>query len=62
MELYTCISCGNEKESESTCSCPICGYKMLKMPYERKRAVASEIEHFSFLPGRDIGFERGFDL
>lgn len=46
MGLYTCISCGNEKESESTCSCPICGYKMLKMPYERKRAVASEIEHF----------------
>ena len=46
MAEYKCISCGEVKESESSCSCPMCGYKMFEMPYERKNVLASEIDNF----------------
>lgn len=46
MPEYKCISCGEIKESESPCSCPMCGYKMFEMPYERKNVLASEIDNF----------------
>ena len=46
MAEYKCISCGEIKESESPCSCPMCGYKMFEMPYERKNILASEIDNF----------------
>lgn len=46
MTEYKCISCGEIKESESSCSCPMCGYKMFEMPYERKNVLASEIDNF----------------
>lgn len=46
MTEYKCISCGEIKESESPCSCPMCGYKMFEMPYERKNVLASEIDNF----------------
>ena len=46
MAEYKCISCGEIKESESPCSCPMCGYKMFEMPYERKNVLASEIDNF----------------
>lgn len=46
MAEYKCISCGEIKESESLCSCPMCGYKMFEMPYERKNVLASEIDNF----------------
>ena len=46
MAEYQCISCGEIKESESPCSCPMCGYKMFEMPYERKNVLASEIDNF----------------
>ena len=46
MDEYKCISCGEIKESESPCSCPMCGYKMFEMPYERKNVLASEIDNF----------------
>ena len=46
MAEYKCISCGEIKESESPCSCPMCGYKMFEMPYERKNVLASEINNF----------------
>ena len=32
------------KESESRCSCPMCGYRMFEMPYDRKTTMLSEIE------------------
>ena len=34
------------KESESRCSCPMCGYRMFEMPYDRKATMLSEIESF----------------
>lgn len=46
MAEYKCISCGKIKESENPCSCPMCGYKMFEMPYERKNVLASEIDNF----------------
>lgn len=46
MEKYKCISCGEMKESEGPCSCPMCGYKMFKMPYDRKTILAKEIKGF----------------
>ena len=46
MAEYKCISCGEIKESESPCSCPMCGYKMFEVPYERKNVLASEIDNF----------------
>ena len=46
MAEYKCISCGEIKESESPCRCPMCGYKMFEMPYERKNVLASEINNF----------------
>ena len=46
MATYKCISCGETKESESSCSCPMCGYRMFEMPYIRKDIILSEIENF----------------
>lgn len=46
MAEYKCISCGEIRQSESGCSCPVCGYKMFEMPYDRKSILISEIEHF----------------
>ena len=46
MATYKCISCGETKESESRCSCPMCGYRMFEMPYDRKATLLSEIESF----------------
>ena len=46
MAEYKCISCGEVKESEGPCSCPMCGYKMFEIPYERKNILASEIDNF----------------
>ena len=46
MATYKCISCGETKESESRCSCPMCGYRMFEMPYDRKATMLSEIESF----------------
>lgn len=46
MLTYKCINCGEIKESDSSCSCPVCGYRMFEMPYDRKEVLRSEIEHF----------------
>ena len=46
MAEYKCINCGKIRESESSCSCPVCGYKMFESPYERKSVLISEIERF----------------
>ena len=34
------------KESEKECSCPNCGYRMFKTPYNRKEIIISEIDRF----------------
>lgn len=48
MAEYKCISCGEVRESESNCSCPVCGYKMFETPYDRRGILISEIERFFF--------------
>ena len=46
MAEYRCISCGEVKDSEKPCSCPVCGYRMFETPYDRKAKLISEIEGF----------------
>ena len=46
MPNFKCISCGEVKESEQRCSCPICGYEMYQMPYDRKELLKDEITRF----------------
>lgn len=46
MMEYKCISCGATKESDQSCSCPVCGYKMFPMPFDRKNILLSEINGF----------------
>lgn len=47
MKKFKCISCGEVKESEKTCMCPICGYTMFEMPYERSEVFIKEIKNFT---------------
>ena len=46
MATYKCISCGEIKESDSRCSCPMCGYRMFETPYDRAAVLRGEIENF----------------
>ena len=46
MAEYKCISCGELRESDNSCTCPICGYKMFEAPYDRRNILISEIERF----------------
>ena len=43
MVEYKCIACGEVKQSEQECMCPVCGYMMFKLPYERKEVFITEI-------------------
>lgn len=43
---YKCISCGEVKESKKICSCPVCGYRMFEMPYDRAELLKKEIKEF----------------
>ena len=46
MAEYKCISCGEVKESDKPCSCPVCGYKMFETPYDRNEVLKKEIKNF----------------
>ncbi len=46
MAEYKCICCGEVKQREKSCTCSKCGYKMYPMPYDRKQALADEINAF----------------
>ena len=46
MKDYKCICCGATKESESSCSCPVCGYRMFEEPYIRSDMLRAEIASF----------------
>lgn len=46
MTEFKCISCGAVKKSEKSCSCPVCGYKMLETPYDKDEALKREIRDF----------------
>ena len=46
MADYRCISCGEVRESDATCSCPVCGYKMFELPYDRTEVLREEIRGF----------------
>lgn len=46
MNEYRCISCDYIKLSESSATCPECGYKMFPTPYNRKEVLIEEIQKF----------------
>ena len=46
MSIFKCISCGETAESSIAYSCPKCGCKMYKTPYERAETLVSEIQGF----------------
>ena len=46
MSEYKCIGCGEIKNSKEECSCPICGYSMFEMPYERSELLREEIKKY----------------
>lgn len=46
MGIYKCIACGETVESSIAYSCPKCGCKMYKTPYERAETLVSEIRGF----------------
>ncbi|MBP3646452.1 MAG: AAA family ATPase [Clostridia bacterium] len=46
MAEFKCISCGAVKESEKSCSCPVCGYKMVETPYDKTAVLRREICDF----------------
>lgn len=46
MAEYKCICCGETKDSQGACSCPLCGHRMFELPYNRADVLLSEIECF----------------
>ena len=46
MPDYKCISCGEVKESDKPCGCPVCGYRMFAAPYDRADMLRKEIRTF----------------
>lgn len=46
MKQYQCIACGTVKESETSCTCPVCGYMMFQQPYKRNEVIICEIRGF----------------
>lgn len=46
MMEYQCISCGEIKRSEKRCTCPVCGYTMYALPFDRSELLKSEIVCF----------------
>lgn len=59
MAEYKCIACGEVKQSDKECMCPICGYMMFMSPYERKDIFISEIRKFiDTIIGQDIDVKK----
>ena len=46
MTEFKCIHCGEIKESDQQCSCPVCGYRMFEAPFDRRAVLCTEIEGF----------------
>lgn len=46
MKQFQCINCGEIIESEKSCSCTICGYKMYESPYEKSNLLHEEIKAY----------------
>ena len=46
MADYKCINCGNIKESNEPCNCPLCGYKMYEVPFDQEDILKKEIKGF----------------
>ena len=46
MPEYKCISCGEVKENDTGCSCPVCGYRMFEIPFDREVLLKKEIQNF----------------
>ena len=59
MAEFKCIACGEVKQSDKECMCPVCGYMMFKFPYERKGIFISEIRGFiDKIIGQDIDVKK----
>lgn len=59
MAEFKCIACGEVKQSDKGCMCPICGYMMFRLPYERKGIFISEIRGFiDKIIGQDIDVKK----
>lgn len=48
MPEFKCISCGEVKTAEGRCSCPVCGYTMFEMPYDRGLLLQRQIKDFVY--------------
>lgn len=46
MPEYKCICCGETRRNAKSCTCLNCGAKMYPVPYDRKQALAGEINAF----------------
>ena len=46
MPEYKCITCGEVKQSDERCTCPVCGYSMYESPCDRKEILRREIVNF----------------
>ena len=46
MSTYKCISCGATKNSDKTCQCSVCGYKMFETPYNRAELLKEEVRNY----------------
>ena len=46
MAQYQCVRCGAIRESESRCTCSVCGYIMAPSPFDRKEVLRDEIKRF----------------
>ena len=55
MAEYQCINCGNIRSFDlkntsgvprGYCSCPVCGYRMFLLPYDRKKVLTDQIKAF----------------
>ncbi len=61
MAEYKCISCGEVKESDAGCSCPVCGYKMFAAPYDKDGVLRREIRGFigrlRLTPESEVSFD-----
>ena len=60
LKEFKCINCGETRQSEESCICSNCGYRMYEMPYDRRKVLSDVIK--SFIKASDIRKIREGDL
>ena len=43
---YKCINCDETMPSIKACTCPVCGFKMFPLPFDKKEVLSAEILRF----------------